>query len=178
MSHLKRSFWSCERAHYVSSCIQLIKYEVLLLSENLVSLINLWRHKAEILHILMCVMWGAGIFEAVTPIGLETGDRLWWTYADNAQNLMETNSAGSWLFSPSGDSNDFPDIAILAYETKLSIITHVASADRNFKGCDHLLFRSGYISCYRKYCWKISFWDLSGFLPEMVCQSEEKEQFW
>lgn len=80
-------------------------------------------------------------------------------------------------FFLSGDSNDdFPAIALLAYETKLSVITRVASADRNFKDCDRLLFRSGYISCYGKYCWKISFRALSGFLPGMVCQSEEKEQ--
>lgn len=76
MSHLKRSFWACECTHYTFSCIQLIKYEVLLPSENLVSLINLQRHKAEILHVLMHVVQGVGIFEAVTLVGLGAGNRV------------------------------------------------------------------------------------------------------
>lgn len=41
----------------------------------------------------------SGDFEAVTPLGLETGDGIWWTYDDNMQKLMETNSADSLFFS-------------------------------------------------------------------------------
>lgn len=44
-------------------------------------------------------------------------------------------------FSLRGDHSDFPDITMLAYEAKMSIISHAASAERNIRDCDHPLFR-------------------------------------
>lgn len=53
-----------------------------------------------------------------------------------------------------------------AYEAKMSLITNAENAERNFEGCDHLLFRSGGISC----CGKTSLKNSVSELSQLFCQ--------